>query len=539
VTRIRADAGVLWNLKLVPAGDVDGDGLDDFLVGTSCTGRNPTLRSYCNRVHLFFGSAGLRNRDILLPPDALLAVSWRSSDVIGSLSRSMLASLGDFNGDGMPEFAFSAPWQNEPNGRVYVASWRPEFRSGGDMEMEDIGKSLPGFVLEGYPLDDGVETGDFLCGFEVNAAGDLNGDGLQDLYVGSVREYAFVVFGAPEWPPVLGLDDLGGRGVELRAVPLGNGSFVGTSMFMNGTGAGDIDGDECDDLLVTSYDGTQRGPAVLRVHVIWGRPEFPQVLELNYPGGNIDSETLTLLTAQELYCVDEPLLHLCYEGDRPGYSLAGPGDIDLDGYTDILIGADNASRFGRAWCGMSYLVYGGPELRAAGNSLPLPLISEEYMRTSVMIGPHQCDHLSSWAALAGVGDFDGDGEPDVAVGTRRTTSGTQGPQCSPEQSGLYLILRGQTGALFRRGDCNDDGRVDLTDAVCILSWLFLGEIEPGCLAATNTNGDPPTDLADAVYLLNHLFLGGNAPVAPYPECGRGSLPSDEGNCVRAPQSCLQ
>jgi hypothetical protein len=48
---------------------------------------------------------------------------------------------------------------------------------------------------------------------------------------------------------------------------------------------------------------------------------------------------------------------------------------------------------------------------------------------------------------------------------------------------------------FRRGDCNNDGGVDLSDAVCTLSWLFLGGRTPSCLAAANTNGDAAVDIA--------------------------------------------
>ena len=88
---------------------------------------------------------------------------------------------------------------------------------------------------------------------------------------------------------------------------------------------------------------------------------------------------------------------------------------------------------------------------------------------------------------------------------------------------------------FLRGDCNDDGTVDLSDGVCILTWLFAGEAAPGCVAATNTNGEDAADISDATYLLNHLFAGGPAPVAPYPDCGPGMLPADaELGCVNPP-----
>jgi hypothetical protein len=90
---------------------------------------------------------------------------------------------------------------------------------------------------------------------------------------------------------------------------------------------------------------------------------------------------------------------------------------------------------------------------------------------------------------------------------------------------------------FLRGDCNDDGDIDLADAVCILDWLFLGEATPGCVAVTNADGVGPVDLTDPIYLLTHLFRGGPAPVAPYPGCGIGTLPEDEGTCETPPENC--
>ena len=91
--------------------------------------------------------------------------------------------------------------------------------------------------------------------------------------------------------------------------------------------------------------------------------------------------------------------------------------------------------------------------------------------------------------------------------------------------------------VFRRADTNDDGNVDLSDAVHTLNWLFLGGKEPGCVAAANANGDGGIDLSDPVWVLSHLFLGGEAPVEPYPECGTGMLPTDPVTCDSPPAAC--
>ena len=82
-------------------------------------------------------------------------------------------------------------------------------------------------------------------------------------------------------------------------------------------------------------------------------------------------------------------------------------------------------------------------------------------------------------------------------------------------------------SVFLRGDCNDDGAINISDGVCILNWLFVGTATPGCVAATNTNGDEAANISDATYLLNHLFSGGPDPVQPFPDCGTSELEADE------------
>jgi len=79
---------------------------------------------------------------------------------------------------------------------------------------------------------------------------------------------------------------------------------------------------------------------------------------------------------------------------------------------------------------------------------------------------------------------------------------------------------------FRRGDSNADGAVDLSDAVDILSYLFLGSRAPGCLDAADADANGAVELTDAVYALAYLFLAGSPPPAPGPtDCGVAEGPS--------------
>src|SRR5262245_60638191 len=109
------------------------------------------------------------------------------------------------------------------------------------------------------------------------------------------------------------------------------------------------------------------------------------------------------------------------------------------------------------------------------------------------------------------------GFPDIEIDLRQTN-----PADPNTFYTLHLVAAPASlaGTPFRRGDSNGDGTVDLSDAVHLLDWLFLGGEVPGCLDASDGNGDRTHDLTDAVYLLGYLFLSGPVPPASGPaDCG--------------------
>lgn len=84
---------------------------------------------------------------------------------------------------------------------------------------------------------------------------------------------------------------------------------------------------------------------------------------------------------------------------------------------------------------------------------------------------------------------------------------------------------------FIRGDCLPDGRRDITDAINILNYLFLGSLEPTCLDACDSNDDEILNITDAIHLLGFLFLGTAPPPAPAGECGLDPAGSDLDCCA--------
>ena len=83
---------------------------------------------------------------------------------------------------------------------------------------------------------------------------------------------------------------------------------------------------------------------------------------------------------------------------------------------------------------------------------------------------------------------------------------------------------------FRRGDCNDDGSINIGDPIVLLSALFSGGALLPCDDACELNDDGALNIADAIYALNALFGGGPAPASPHPDCGVDRSP-DALDCV--------
>jgi hypothetical protein len=88
------------------------------------------------------------------------------------------------------------------------------------------------------------------------------------------------------------------------------------------------------------------------------------------------------------------------------------------------------------------------------------------------------------------------------------------------------------GVAFRRGDSNGDGKMDITDAVNTLSFLFTGGVEPGCMDAADASDDGQVDITDVVASLGYLFLGSEPPPAPGPDsCGSDPSADELGPCI--------
>jgi hypothetical protein len=100
------------------------------------------------------------------------------------------------------------------------------------------------------------------------------------------------------------------------------------------------------------------------------------------------------------------------------------------------------------------------------------------------------------------------------------------------------VRSGAKSAKFVRGDPSDDGRVDLSDAVSLIGFLFLGGTDSvRCDDAADTDDSGSLEVTDAIAVLGYVFLGGPGPRAPFPLCNLDAT-GDRLSC-RTYSSCGQ
>ena len=335
-------------------------------------------------VWIFAGSA-----DGLAPSPV---ASLHGEDVFYSFGASVAG--GDANGDGYADVLVGAPQYDSYTGCAYLYAG-----SASGLESDPV------LVAE-------APSGGWYGGV-VALAGDANGDGLADPAVAAPsangRGCTYVMLGASGWPDGSEQDEVCGPGA----------SYTGTTLAW----VGDVNSDGFDDLLAGApgYDASS-GRAYL------------------YMGSSDGIETRTSATLRT--SVDE---------DQLGASLAGAGDVDADGYDDVVVGVPYANTYEGA-----ALVYQGH---------PDGLIGRP---STSLAGAGQLTWFGD--AVAGAGDVDGDGFSDVLVGAWDRGRGGQaqlyrGYAVGDSDGDGYgdgsflddsiLACPGDDGTTDGRGDCDD------------------------------------------------------------------------------------
>ncbi|SOD22187.1 beta strand repeat-containing protein [Nitrosomonas ureae] len=367
------------------AGDVNADGFDDVIVGaTADPNGEDTGSSY-----VVFGQA--TGFDATLDLSDLDGGNGFRLDGVGLFDNSgrSVSNAGDVNGDGFDDVivgALLADSNGSDAGSSYVVFGQANgFDATMDLSDLDGGN---GFRLDGAGMYD-------RSGYSVSAAGDVNGDGFDDVIVGADAAdpngldtgSSYVVFGqATGFDATMDLSDLdGSNGFRLDGVA--KFDYSGRSV----SDAGDFNGDGYDDLIVGAYRADPNGSNSGSSYVVFGQATgFDATMDLSSLNGNNGFR-----------------LDGMAEFDNSGLSVSTAGDVNGDGFDDVIVGARGV---GSKDSGSSFLVFG----KSSGFSATMNLSDLNGNNGLRLDGVAAGDQ--SGASVSSAGDVNGDGFYDVIIG---------------------------------------------------------------------------------------------------------------------------
>jgi hypothetical protein len=356
------------------SGDVNGDGFDDLLIGANL---NDDGGADAGKVYLFFGNSTGWAMDIDLSNSNASFVGEDGLDYAGYA----VAIAGDVNHDGFDDILIGAPGDDDGGadaGQVYLILGKATGWAN-NVDLSGVSASFWG-----------EDLGD-AAGTSVAGAGDVNADGYDDIIIGAINDddgganagQAYLILGKTVWA----MDaDLSASSASFWGEDAAD--IAGRSV----AGAKDVNRDGYDDILVGAPGDDDGGMGAGQAYLILGKPT----------GWAMDTD----LSVVDASFWGESL------GDNSAYAVSSAGDINGDGYDDILIPA-NQDDDGGVNAGQSYIFLG----KATGWAMD----TDDSAADASFWGESAGDDAGRYVAPAG--DVNGDGYDDFLIGAPQDDDG--------------------------------------------------------------------------------------------------------------------